>query len=597
MKVPKIIFELGKALEKAEIDYRVGGGQAAVFYGLRDKAEDWDLAVEEITPELEEIMTDLGFVEIPDSEGLSWEGPTLVDFIVADGEDYPTLEELGLHPVEGLRFVARSMMGYINWKEGESAYQHLKEYREKIEQSELPKPVQEVTDLKRFREASLSFAAPVQLEFGATYENVVHASTSPSFEDLKSGVVDFYFNTDGIARYFERVFEITNRFKVVVADIVVQKLAYVNSYLKEKYGFTKPFEVKNHREALVNEGIEALLWQKYNILQVLNPKAITNIRKFDSSEFEQVIDETQQKQDTDSGIETRQYSKPSGSEEMSVAEKLASTVKKLRAQRVDVLPGGVGDDLDYDDVDPVELEKGIEIEMEHVGEHPKLTEEEEEELAADITVDHLAEIKDYNTRLLEMEEEAKEEGAVRAADLVKKVLTIASKLEQEERPLQASLLDRLVQEAGLVIAYEMDFTELAMKARKQRVADEVVAKATGVPKATIEYYRALESVLKQFAQLLDQAESLDRGSQKYVDIQRYITDAYNTKYDPYNTDHVPTKIRYILALLRIDDIVRHNLDKLMTPEMGADTVVEKMTQMLKDQGLLKEFNQLKKAID
>jgi hypothetical protein len=54
---------------------------------------------------------------------------------------------------------------------------------------------------------------------------------------------------------------------------------------------------------------------------------------------------------------------------------------------------GVG----IDDVDPVELALGITVEMEHT---------DNMLIAMRIALDHLAEIKDYYTRLLEMEKEA-----------------------------------------------------------------------------------------------------------------------------------------------------------------------------------------------
>lgn len=48
--------------------------------------------------------------------------------------------------------------------------------------------------------------------------------------------------------------------------------------------------------------------------------------------------------------------------------------------------------------DSSELEKGIKVEMEHT---------DNPEIAKNIAKDHLSEIKDYYTRLLAMEEEAK----------------------------------------------------------------------------------------------------------------------------------------------------------------------------------------------
>ena len=51
------------------------------------------------------------------------------------------------------------------------------------------------------------------------------------------------------------------------------------------------------------------------------------------------------------------------------------------------------------DVDPKELEMGILVEMEHTT---------NKDIATKITLDHLAEIKDYYTRLAKMEKKAKQ---------------------------------------------------------------------------------------------------------------------------------------------------------------------------------------------
>lgn len=64
------------------------------------------------------------------------------------------------------------------------------------------------------------------------------------------------------------------------------------------------------------------------------------------------------------------------------------------------LLGGEGDELDEEDVDPKQLEMGIDVEMEHT---------DNPEIAKDISFDHLSEFGDYYTRLKEMEEEAEEE--------------------------------------------------------------------------------------------------------------------------------------------------------------------------------------------
>jgi len=56
------------------------------------------------------------------------------------------------------------------------------------------------------------------------------------------------------------------------------------------------------------------------------------------------------------------------------------------------------DGISEEDVDPDELSMGIEIEKEHV---------DDNSVAKKIALDHLAEIKDYYTRLKKMEDESK----------------------------------------------------------------------------------------------------------------------------------------------------------------------------------------------
>ena len=68
------------------------------------------------------------------------------------------------------------------------------------------------------------------------------------------------------------------------------------------------------------------------------------------------------------------------------------------------IKGGIGDN--YDEYDPHEMKIGIEIEKEHVAKSGK-SEAEIEAIARDIARDHLKEIKDYYTRLMHMEKQAK----------------------------------------------------------------------------------------------------------------------------------------------------------------------------------------------
>lgn len=71
-----------------------------------------------------------------------------------------------------------------------------------------------------------------------------------------------------------------------------------------------------------------------------------------------------------------------------------------------LLPGGVGRRKHPSDFDADELQRGIQVEQEHlVG--SSFTDEEKHDLAQEIAMDHLSEIPDYYTRLDHMEGEAK----------------------------------------------------------------------------------------------------------------------------------------------------------------------------------------------
>jgi len=109
-------------------------------------------------------------------------------------------------------------------------------------------------------------------------------------------------------------------------------------------------------------------------------------------------------------------------------ESILEQDKPVRKQE---LSGGLGDNLDVDDVDREQLLMGIRVEFEHCGEGLDITDKQiedfvdgniddmDEELqrvmrtSMDIAFDHLAEIDDYYTRLAAMEDQAKKEGAER----------------------------------------------------------------------------------------------------------------------------------------------------------------------------------------
>lgn len=63
----------------------------------------------------------------------------------------------------------------------------------------------------------------------------------------------------------------------------------------------------------------------------------------------------------------------------------------------DKISGGKGDELDEDDVDKEELKKGIKVELEHT---------DDEDLAEEIAIDHLAEDPEYYTNLAKVHKES-----------------------------------------------------------------------------------------------------------------------------------------------------------------------------------------------
>lgn len=73
-------------------------------------------------------------------------------------------------------------------------------------------------------------------------------------------------------------------------------------------------------------------------------------------------------------------------------------------EKKDELPVGKHNDVPDSEYDPEELKMGIKVEMEHIPGH--YSKEMATRIATAIAKDHLAEIKDYYTRLVKMEKEA-----------------------------------------------------------------------------------------------------------------------------------------------------------------------------------------------
>jgi len=76
-----------------------------------------------------------------------------------------------------------------------------------------------------------------------------------------------------------------------------------------------------------------------------------------------------------------------------------------KSNRPNPIKGGIGDDLEYDEVNKEQLKEGIDVEQEHVRRDKTKTWEEKKKIAADIAMDHLKEDPEYYTKLKKMEDE------------------------------------------------------------------------------------------------------------------------------------------------------------------------------------------------
>ena len=99
----------------------------------------------------------------------------------------------------------------------------------------------------------------------------------------------------------------------------------------------------------------------------------------------------------------------------------------------DLIRGGLADSRPDSDFNPEELKKGIDIELEHVNDRKR---------SKEIAKDHLAEIPDYYTRLVKMEEEAEEQMG-KGESKTKKILVTANKPDKVSvAPVKTSALRR-----------------------------------------------------------------------------------------------------------------------------------------------------------
>jgi Fe-Mn family superoxide dismutase len=109
----------------------------------------------------------------------------------------------------------------------------------------------------------------------------------------------------------------------------------------------------------------------------------------------------------------RYFTRGKGQQDLAVQETYMDPITRLAATwgpslhqaKEEAIPGGLAKGMKPSDFDPKELEVGTKIEMEHlVGD--SYSKAEMKAKAQEIAMDHLAEIPDYYTRLVKMEQEA-----------------------------------------------------------------------------------------------------------------------------------------------------------------------------------------------
>jgi hypothetical protein len=92
------------------------------------------------------------------------------------------------------------------------------------------------------------------------------------------------------------------------------------------------------------------------------------------------------------------------------AKKKKVVDNKEASDRPNPIKGGIGDDLEYDEVNKEQLKEGIDVEQEHVKRDKTRTWEEKKKFAADIAMDHLEEDPEYYTKLKKLEDKPYEKG-------------------------------------------------------------------------------------------------------------------------------------------------------------------------------------------
>jgi hypothetical protein len=199
---------------------------------------------------------------------------------------------------------------------------------------------------------------------------------------------------------------------------------------------------------------------------------------------------------------------------------------KLGKGHPNPIDGGIGDDLEYKDVDPKELEAGIEVEQEHVGNDPNIDDEEKRVKGADIAMDHLKEDDKYYSRLADMERSSKEEQ--KSETQKKKLLAIdeVGKSVIKERKLAGTVANAEkmvgIREAAGASQSEMKTTRGQLKAYTKKLKAEREKNNDLVVKALLREER--DSSSKAYKKLQREEKVKDRTPKPYEQREKMHND-------------------------------------------------------------------------
>jgi len=260
------------------------------------------------------------------------------------------------------------------------------------------------------------------------------------------------------------------------------------------------------------------------IAQMIKERMATNDKKEDKADKSVVgpfrpVERRNQGQSDYSKYLAEQGRKAKEREEEYNNKVKAETAKVKKAADPNPIKGGIGDKLNYRDVDEKELEAGVKVEQEHVGRNKQMSDDEKAAAGADIALDHLKEDDKYYTHLAEMERKAKENKKEQTKQ--KKILKQGTqKSVIKERKLQG-----IVGEA-----------EKMMKIREETNASPNELRTTrGQLKA---YTRKLAAERKKNKNLLRASRGIEKGGFK----DKWIKEQESKGKDPLKTPDQEKKL-------------------------------------------------------